>query len=187
MQAAGPEDASATDRLVALRGYGILDTPNEPEFDRIVRNAANMFHVPIALISFLDEHRSWFKARVGLDSRETPSTISFCTHAVQGGEVFVVEDATKDARFAASPLVTGAPFIRFYAGVPLTTPTGRRIGSLCIIDTSPRSALSVESKEAMTEMAAEVMQQVEARRLRMASEAEHAVMRPVGTPTVRHG
>ena len=106
-------------RIDALKGYGILDTPNEPEFDRIVQEAAAMLGAPIALISLVDEHRQWFKAKLGLEPDEMPRSISFCTHAIHGSDMMVVEDAAEDARFAANPLVTGDPGIRFYAGTPL--------------------------------------------------------------------
>ena len=127
------------ERLAALRAYGVLDTPNEPQFDAIVREAASIFRAPIALISLVDEHRQWFKARVGLDAREMPRSISFCTHAIQGAEVMVVPDAAEDERFANSPLVTGDPRIRFYAGAPLRAKNGRRIGTLCVIDSRTRA------------------------------------------------
>ena len=130
------------ERTAALRGYGVLDTPNEPEFDAIVREAASYFGSPIALISLVDSHRQWFKARVGLDVQEMPRTISFCTHAIRTAEVMTVPDARADERFKANPLVTGDPNIRFYAGAPLRTPGGKRIGTLCVIDSRPRPRLS---------------------------------------------
>lgn len=132
-----PDQTREMARLAVLRGYGILDTPNEPEFDRLVRRVAHMFNMPIALISFLDETRSWFKARYGLDSSETPSAISFCTHAIKGAEVFIVPDATLDERFACNPLVTGHPHIRF----TLVHRSPRRAG-----DGSARSASSIRCR-----------------------------------------
>ncbi|UUX95736.1 GAF domain-containing protein [Aquabacterium sp. J223] len=116
----------------------VLDTPPEERFDRIARFAADEFGVPIALVSLVDEHRQWLKARVGLDVCETARDISFCGHAVVQDDVLVVEDARTDARFADNPLVTGAPHIRFYAGAPLALPGGQRVGTLCLIDTRPR-------------------------------------------------
>lgn len=164
-----PSRAGEMARLVELRGYGILDTPNEPEFDRLVQRTAQLFGVPIALISFLDATRSWFKARYGLDSRDTPSAISFCTHAIKGNDVFVVPDAMQDERFAQNPLVTGHPHIRFYAGVPLTTSTGRRIGSLCIVDIVPRPEMSTFDKRRFEGLAKDVMTAVAERQERRAA------------------
>ena len=132
-----PADDDA--RLRALRELLILDTPPEERFDRIVGFAASEFDVPIALISLVDRDRQWFKARVGLDACETSREISFCGHAIlQKNELFEVLDAAKDPRFADNPLVTGAPFIRFYIGAPLVMPSGAAIGTLCLIDTKPR-------------------------------------------------
>lgn len=166
---ADSNDAEERRRIAELNGYGLLDTENEPEFDEIVKSAARVFGTPIALISLVDEERQWFKARHGLDAAETPRTISFCTHAIQGAAPFVVSDASKDERFAASPLVTGDPNIRFYAGAPLKTPTGRRIGTLCVIDSEARGAMSAEARQCLEEMAAEVMVAIEARKKRLAA------------------
>lgn len=154
------------DHLSVLRGYGILDSPSEPEFDRIVREAAATFGAPIALISLLDEDRQWFKARVGLAASQTPLTIAFCTHAVRGADVFQVENATEDTRFRDNPLVTGDPNIRFYAGAPLRTSDGARIGTLCVIDKRPRERLSERQSQVLAEMADRVMQILEARKRR---------------------
>lgn len=104
----------------------------------MVRFAADEFECPIALVSLIDENRQWFKARVGLDVCETGRDISFCGHAVVGDSIFVIENASADERFADNPLVTGAPFIRFYAGAPLAAADGHRVGTLCLIDTKPR-------------------------------------------------
>ena len=123
-----PDTQDEQARLAALKGYGVLDTPNEAEFDDIVREAARVLGTPIALISLIDADRQWFKAKVGLEASEAPRSISFCTHAIRGPDILVVEDATEDDRFASNPLVTGDPHIRFYAGTPLKTPGGKRIG-----------------------------------------------------------
>ncbi|HEX8440407.1 ATP-binding protein [Archangium sp.] len=126
-------------RLQALRRHGILDTQPESEYDDIVQLAARMCDVPIALVSLVDRDRQWFKANVGLPGvTETERCISFCTFAIEQEHVFVVEDAAKDARFATSPLVTGAPFIRFYAGASIQTEDGLHLGTLCVIDRRPR-------------------------------------------------
>lgn len=130
-----PDDES--ERLQALRATGLLDSEPDEMFDRITRIACASLAVPIALVSLVDDGRQWFKARCGLEVQETPRDISFCAYAILGDEAFVVEDASADPRFATNPLVTGAPGIRFYAGMPVSA-NGRRIGTLCVIDTVPR-------------------------------------------------
>lgn len=125
-------------RLLALRSLKILDTEAEEHFDRITRMARRMFDVPVALISFVDADRQWFKSRQGLIASETPRDLSFCAHAILSEETLVVEDALEDERFAANPLVTADPKIRFYAGHPITAPDGMRLGTLCVIDFLPR-------------------------------------------------
>lgn len=126
-------------RLEALRGLGLLDTPAEARFDRITRTAARLFGVPTALVSLVDGARQWFKSRVGLEACETHRDISFCGHAVLQDGVLVVEDAARDSRFADNPLVTGPPFLRFYAGCPLRTADGFRVGTLCLLAPEPRA------------------------------------------------
>lgn len=132
------------ERLDALRTLLVLDTPPEERFDRIARFAATEFDVPMALVSLVDEHRQWFKARVGLEACETSRDISFCGHAIEGSGVMVIEDARRDPRFADNPLVTSDPFIRFYAGAPLILPNGLSVGTLCVIDTEPRAFTRIE-------------------------------------------
>lgn len=132
-------------RLNALRGYGILDTPPDEAFNRFARVAAAILNVPIALVSLIDTDRQWFKARVGLDLQQTARSIAFCDHTIRGSEVLVIRDASRDARFADNPLVTGEPHIRFYAGAPLITPEGHRLGSLCVIDHRPRDLTATET------------------------------------------
>lgn len=151
-------------RVSALKGYGVLDTPNEPQFDSIVRDAAKRLDAPIALISLIDENRQWFKAKVGLDASETPRSISFCTHAIRGPEVFIVEDATKDDRFSGNPLVMGDPSIRFYAGAPLTTEAGQRIGTLCVIDNKPREGLTDTQRSELESLARRTVEAFELRK-----------------------
>lgn len=125
-------------RLAALRGLGLLDTPREPRFDRYVRLARALADVPIAAVSFVDADRQWFKACEGLRVPGTGRDVSFCGHAILDRGVFYIPDAAADRRFADNPLVTGAPFIRFYAGCPLFVPGDQAIGTLCIIDRVPR-------------------------------------------------
>lgn len=124
-------------RLATLRGLQILNTSPEERFDRITGVAQHMFDVPIALVSVVDENRQWFKSCYGLSATETPRDISFCGHAILGTDVFVIEDALQDPRFADNPLVTGEPRIRFYAGCPLHANNGDALGTLCIIDRKP--------------------------------------------------
>ena len=125
-------------RLDALRAMNLLDTPPEDYLDRIVNIAAQMFGVPIVLISLVDQKRQWFKARHGLEVCETPRKISFCGHAILEQDTFCVPDARLDPRFADNPLVTGTPHIRFYAGKRICAPGGEAIGTLCLIDTKSR-------------------------------------------------
>ncbi|AMM17898.1 MAG: diguanylate cyclase [Pseudomonadota bacterium] len=134
-----PVPANEAARLRLLQGLDVLDTPADEAFDRITRIAAEMLQVPIALISLVDEYRQWFKSRVGLDVCETSRDLAFCAHALDIDKILLVEDALEDARFADNPLVTGAPFIRFYAGIPLRSAEGLVLGTLCVIDTKPRT------------------------------------------------
>lgn len=127
------------DRMAALRSMNLLSTPAEAEFDRITQVAAEYFSLPISLFTLVDEDRQWFKSRFGLDAPETPRSVSFCGHAIAQKDVFVVENAHEDNRFANNPLVVGDPQVIFYAGVPIESPEGHRIGTFCIIDHSPRT------------------------------------------------
>jgi len=151
-----------TARLAALRGYDILDTPAEADFDDFTQFAAQIVGVPIALISLVDARRQWFKSKAGLDATEIPRDISFCGHAINGRDVFEVPNALEDERFRDNPLVTGTPYIRFYAGVPLTTPNGHNIGTLCVIDRVPRS-LTPEQRDALVRLSRQVIAQLELR------------------------
>jgi PAS domain S-box-containing protein len=137
-----PENETA--RLAALRASTLLNTLPEPRFDRLTRLVQQALHTPIVLISLLDEERQWFKSRQGLDVCETARAISFCGHAILGEGVFQITDALADPRFADNPLVTAAPFIRFYAGVPLKV-AAQPIGTLCIIDSEPRTLSDAET------------------------------------------
>ena len=140
-------------RLDTLIGLGILDTEPEERFDRITRLAAEIFGVPIALVSLVDADRQWFKSRVGLEATETAREHFICTHAIAAAEIFMVEDASTDTRFAENPLVFGAPGIRFYAGCPLKAANGQRLGTLCLIDHHPRT-LTTGQQAALRDLAA---------------------------------
>ena len=123
-------DRAERDRVATLQGYGIMDSPNEPGFDAIVRQTKQALNVPIVLISLLDEHRQWFKARIGLDVTETPRCISFCTHALKGPSVLVIPDAREDERFADNPLVLGEPHFAFMQAHRLS-PTTAAVSARC--------------------------------------------------------
>ncbi|HXG33256.1 MAG TPA: ATP-binding protein [Bryobacteraceae bacterium] len=140
-------------RLESLWRYAILDTPPEEAFDVITRLAARLFDAPISLISLLDQARQWFKSRYGLEVNHTSREIAFCAFAIHSDEVMVIPDTRADSRFATNPLVTGAPGIRFYAGAPLITPDGYRVGTLDVMDTAPRAGLTAEQKALLEALA----------------------------------
>lgn len=127
-------------RLAELMGLAILDTLPEEDYDQFVRLAAQVCDAPIALISLVDENRQWFKARVGIDVCETGRDEAFCAHAIlEQDRLMVVPDTLQDERFADNPLVLGPPHIRFYAGAPVVLDSGLPAGTLCVIDTRPRT------------------------------------------------
>jgi len=141
------------ERLSALHQLGILDTGPEEAFDALVEAASLACGTPIALISLVDEQRQWFKANIGLAGvTGTARAQSFCAHAIQTPELMEIPDATLDARFAANDLVTGAPDIRFYAGMPLCLEDGNRIGTICVIDRTPRH-LTAEQRDILRNLA----------------------------------
>lgn len=164
MAASGfPVPSVEEDRLDELYRYDVLDTPPEERFDRIARLAAQLFDVPIALVTIVDAQRQWLKSCFGFDRRETSRDVAFCAHTILSDDELVVEDATRDARFADNPLVTAAPQVRFYAGAPLVTPGGYRLGSLCVMDTTPRSFGETERAQ-LRDLAAMVVDELELRR-----------------------
>ena len=134
-------------RLQALRSLALLDTEAEERFDRITRTATRLFGVPIALVSLVDECRQWFKSKQGLKVTETSRDISFCGHAILGPGPLVVPDALQDPRFADNPLVTGPPYIRFYAGFPLRGPGDQNLGTLCLISPEPRGFSETDQRQ----------------------------------------
>lgn len=152
-------------RLNALHAYDILDTVAEISFDRLARAAADLCDAPMALVSLVDEGRQWFKARVGVEVGELPRGMAFCAHAIQADTLFVVPDATCDVRFADNPLVTGDLGLRFYAGAPLITAEGHRLGALCILDSSSRvDGLTDTQSRVLVALAAQVVSELELRR-----------------------
>jgi GAF domain-containing protein len=152
------------ERQAALDSYRLAGQRADPELDAIVAEAAAAFAVPIALVSLVDRDIQWFPARVGLPLESTPRSISFCGHAINHDGPFIVPDATADERFAGNPLVIEADGIRFYAGAPLTTRDGFRIGTLCLIDRKPRATLSDAERRRLVDLGARVMETLEARR-----------------------
>lgn len=140
------------ERIKSLHSLQILDTPPDEKFDRITKIAQIIFDIPIALVSLVDVNRQWFKSCVGLSATETPRSVSFCSHAILQDDIFVIEDATKDDRFSENPLVTGEPFIRFYAGKPIRGPDNLMVGTLCIIDKQPRK-LSRADRSVLSDLA----------------------------------
>ena len=144
----GPVPAPESDLRIQrerIEDYAIIGTPREAAFDRIVFTAAQVFRVPVATISLLEGDRHWFKAQVGLAVTEVPRHLTFCEQLLVSNTVVVVEDATRDERFEDNPLVNGPPFIRFYAGAPLITPDGVRVGSICIGDRFAKTLSSRQS------------------------------------------
>ncbi len=164
-------------RQSVLDACGLVDQPPDPDLERVARLAARRFNAPMALVSLLDGGRQWFPAQVGMAARETPRDWAFCAHAVVLSAPLVVADAQADPRFADSPLVTGAPYLRFYAGVPLVVEEAR-LGTLCILDTVPRPALRAEELADLEDFAALASSLLTARRASgdglQAQEAEQA-------------
>lgn len=149
-----PLHVDEDNRLAALRRYNILDTDPEKSFDDLTFLATYICKTPIALVSLVDRDRQWFKSRVGLSVQETPRDVSFCAHAILEREVLIVPDTFEDARFSGNPLVQQDPCIRFYAGAPLFTSDNHPLGTICVIDRTPRTlngeqirALEVLSKQ----------------------------------------
>ena len=156
-----PDDE--TGRLAALRSYAVLDTPPEAAFDDLVRLAATIAGTPVALVSLVDADRQWFKAKYGIDVPETPREMAFCGYTLLSRDVLVIPDAAASPWLADNVLVTGGPHIRFYAGMPLVSPEGHALGSLCVIDTVPRE-LTAEQTDALRVLGRQAMAQLQLRR-----------------------
>lgn len=168
-----PIPQNDAERIGALDAYDVLDTPKEMSFDALTRLAARIFGVSIALVSLVDKDRQWFKSAHGLDARQTPRDQAFCTYAIIDDEPLIVLDATQDERFRDNPLVTGAPGIRFYAGAPLVTPDSYRIGTFCVIDTTPRDSFAGFERNHLIDFAATTIDILEMRH-RLLAEADRA-------------
>ena len=158
-----PFPKNEDERVQALLDYRIMDTHAEAAFDQLAVLASQICQTPIALVSLVDHERQWFKARVGLDPPETSRDLAFCAHAILQDDVFQIPDAALDWRFSDSPLVTGAPNIRFYAGAPLINNEGFPLGTLCAIDTKPKE-LTDDQKKALRILSAQTVAQLELRR-----------------------
>lgn len=156
-----PVPPDEPERLEALHRLQILDTEAETAYDDITLLASHVCNTPISLMSLVDENRQWFKSKVGLDASETPREQAFCAHAIlKPDEMMIVPDASADDRFRDNPLVIDEPRIRFYAGVPLTTPSGHALGALCVIDSKPRQLDDAEMR-ALRALGRQVMRQLE--------------------------
>jgi PAS domain S-box-containing protein len=171
-----PRPANEESRLDALRDLEILDTAPEPEFDDLALIASQICGTPISLISLVDRDRQWFKSKIGMEPRETSRDVAFCAHAILQGGLFVVPDAMVDPRFSTNPLVTTDPKIRFYAGAPLRTSDGHAVGTLCVLDRTPRK-LTGEQENALRALARQAEAQLELRRrlLHERKEADEAL------------
>ncbi|MCC2096451.1 MAG: GAF domain-containing protein [Hyphomicrobiales bacterium] len=150
------------ERLAALRGMNILDTPRELSLDNIVQLVADICETPMALLSLVDENRQWFKSEVGLGIRETPLQSSICAHAILDDDLTIIADTLNDPRSSDNPLCIDAPNLRFYAGAVLRTQEGLPIGTLCVLDTTPRT-LSETQQKALKVLADQVMAQIQLR------------------------
>ena len=173
-----PETPQDNPRQTPLKDYRIGSSP-ERTFDRITALASKILGVPMAFISFLERDTQFFKSCFGLDLKEMPSEGSFCSYAAKGDEIMVVPDARSDRRFAHHPLVTGEPYVRFYAGAPLSTPTGVTLGTLCLLDHEPHPVFGNEQRDLLSDLADVVMAALERRRLSAAVVRERAFLEAV--------
>lgn len=177
-----PWPLNEIERVGKLKDLGILDTPADPAFDRLTRLAARHFHVPIALVSLVDEGRQWFKSRCGLDVPQTSRRLSFCAHTILENRVMVVADTFHDERFSENELVTGPPHIRFYAGAPLNAPGGLLLGTFCIIDRCPHQSFDLSAEQDLEAFSSIAMHEIDTLAARRAERkaraaAEHAEAR----------
>lgn len=158
-----PVPDNEAQRLAELLRYAIVDTAPEPVFNDVVRLAQSVFRVPSSAVSFVDDDRQWFKARRGIGFAGTRREDAFCAHTILSDAPMVVPDALHDPRFSANALVLRAPHIRFYAGAPLTTPGGFNIGTVCLIDSTPRDDLDAHERQQLEALAHLAMTELERR------------------------
>lgn len=169
-------------RIAALKALEILDTAPHPAFDALTKAAAYCLETPLSLISLIDETRQWFKSCYGTNLCETDRAYSFCSHAIQSEGVFVVEDALADPVFASNPLVRGEPHVRFYAGAPLITTQGDRLGTLCVLDTKSRQ-LSDEEADILKSLSENAVHLIElSKKELLLQRAERVISRLSGRP-----
>lgn len=171
-----PEPAKEDARLAALDRYDILDTPPEAAFDRITRMTKQIFGVPMATVTFIDGHRQWFKSKQGLSAAETCRKDAFCNLAIQLDEPLIVADTWTDERFSGNPFVEGTPHLRFYAGAQLRGPDGAAIGTLCAMDTQPRT-FDAAQIALLDDLANTVMSELQLRLLAMRDSLTGALSR----------
>ena len=170
-----PVPAHEAERLEKLRSYRILDSLPEEAYDRIVRLAARMFDVPVVLISLIEDERQWIKAQYGAELKELDRRLTFCSHVICQDNVFVVEDTRKDARFMNNPFVTGAPYLRFYAGAPLRAAAGLNLGTIAIMGNQPRG-MREDEKQSLADLAAMVIDALDVRLLADRADAAESRM-----------
>ncbi|TNC07652.1 EAL domain-containing protein [Methylobacterium terricola] len=161
-------------RVAALAEYDLLGSPPAPSFTHIIALAARLFQVSSAFVSLLDSERQVFHAKVGLDLCETSREVAFCSHTIAQPGTLVVLDATLDPRFHVNPLVTGPPHIRFYAGIPLETPSGHAVGTLCLVDAQPRNTFTQADQQLLRQFADLILDRMELRRLEVARRASQS-------------
>lgn len=163
------------DRLAALGEFHILDTEAEPEYDRLTRLAARVCRTPASAVSLVDDCRQWFKSRFGLDAESIPREHPLCAYALESDDLLIIGDTTRDSRVADSPVVTGPPGVRAYAGAPLTVGPGLRLGTLCVIDVEPRE-FTADEIEALATLRDAVVHLLELRRARRLLDAVSSIV-----------
>lgn len=146
-------------RVAYLRGLGLIDTSKDPSFDRVIRICQDAFGMPIAALTLIDKDRQWFKSIAGLNVCETSRSIAFCNYTILGDEIFEVCDTHLHPVLKDNPLVTGEPFLRYYAGAPLIF-NGRQLGALCVLDFRPHDPMTVEQRRVLSGLAEIVVREM---------------------------